>query len=119
MTELVISFAVDGLHFWPNAPAKYKEFGQPHRHLFKFVCWYPTKDSNDPNRRERELWELRQEAISSLSPFAGLYPQGGVYDFGAMSCEGCADFLKQAMGFSKVFCGEEEWLGAMVYGEQK
>ena len=42
MTELVFSFEVDGLHHWPGAPDRYREFGQPHRHLFKIICFYPT-----------------------------------------------------------------------------
>ena len=111
-TELVVGFEVDGLHYWPDAPQKYKEFGQPHRHLFKVVGWYPTGDSQDPTRRDVELWELRQDTIACLDSWYP--PLGGVCNFGPMSCEGIADFLKNKMGFSRVFVGEEDCLGAMV-----
>ena len=112
MTELVINFELDGLHFWPNAPEQYKEFGQPHRHLFKFICWYAINNSNDPARRDKELWELRQETISKIATYIPLIK--GVYNFGSMSCEGMADLLKSQMNFSRVFVGEEYWLGAVI-----
>ena len=110
MTELVISFEVDGIHFWPNAPEQYKEFSHPHRHLFKVICWYPTGDSDDLIRREREFWELRQQTIAHLHDVFGREP----IDFGPRSCEGISDFLKKEMGFSRVFCGEDWFLGATV-----
>ncbi len=112
MTELVVSFEIDGLHFWPNAPKQYEEFSHPHRHLFKFICWYPQKDSTDPTRREKELWELRQETIAFIDDH--FPPENGVVNFSSRSCEGIADLLKETMGFSKVFCGEEWFLGAIV-----
>ena len=113
MTELVVSVTIDGLHFWPNAPEQYKEFGQPHRHLFKIICFYPTGDSSDPNRREKELWELRQETLDFIFNDWEILGSGAV-DFGAMSCEGISDRIKDGMGFSKVFVGEEFWIGALV-----
>ena len=109
-TSLIVSFEVDGIHFWPNAPDKYKEFGQPHRHLFKFICLLPTSDSIDPARRDVELWELRQDVITSLRSDFGREP----IDFSARSCEGIADYVKMHWGFSKVFVGEEWFLGALV-----
>ena len=115
MTELVISFEIEGLHYWPNAPVGYKEFGRSHRHLFKVIGWYPTKSSNDPNRREKELFELRNEAFEFL--YSRDYPvRKNCIDFGPMSCEGIADLLlnSRELGFSKVFVGEEYWLGALV-----
>jgi hypothetical protein len=124
-TELVISFEIDGLHFWPDAPKQYEEFSKPHRHLFKFICWWSTKDSTDPNRREKELWELRQETILLIHKhWATGYPEHWAgeptyngfdpVNFKGMSCEGIADKVKEFGGFSKVFCGEEYWLGAVV-----
>ena len=112
-TSLVISFTVDGLHFWPNAPEEYKEFGQPHRHLFKFVCWVPV-DVKSSSDRPVELWELRQEAITAVVNSWHIN-MTNVCNFGEMSCEGVAQWLKDIMPrFSKVFCGEEIYLGAMV-----
>lgn len=112
-TELVISFEIDGLHFWPNAPKQYEEFSHPHRHLFKFICWYPQKGNNDPTRREKELWELRQGTISYLNNNCWIKLNDSI-DFGSMSCEGIAQTVKQDMNFSKVFVGEEWFLGAIV-----
>ena len=114
-TTLVISFTIDGLHSWPNAPKQYEEFSHPHRHLFKFICWGVTKDSSDPNRREKELWGLRQEAIECIGNEFVIADSGqDICNFLGMSCEGIADWLKNEMGFSKVFCGEEWFLGAIV-----
>jgi len=109
-TELVISFEVDGLHSWPDAPDKYKEFRQIHRHLFKVICFLPTVESNDPTRREVELWSLRQNVIQFLKSEFGEEP----INFKTMSCEGISDYLKEHWNFSSVFVGEEWFLGAMV-----
>ena len=113
MTELVISFEVDGLHFWPGAPDKYKEFGQLHRHLFKVICFLPMADSDDPNRRQVELWELRQDTIRAVD--MGFPNQRGITNFGPMSCEGISDTIRKMMGFSKVFVGEEWFQGVICY----
>ena len=112
MTELIVSFEVDGRHFWPNAPEKYKEFRQPHRHLFKCICTVLVRDSNDPTRRDIELWELRQTAISIINN--ELPQEHGVVDFKEMSCEGVADLLKNKLGANKVFVGEDVNFGAIV-----
>ena len=113
-TELIVSFTVDGIHFWPDAPEQYKEFGQPHRHPFKFVCWMPVEVLSSADRPV-ELWELRQRAITVVVNTFHIN-MTNVCDFGEMSCEGIAQWLKDVMpGFSKVYCGEEYWLGAMCY----
>lgn len=109
-TELVISFEVDGLHYWPSAPDRYSEFRQPHRHLFRFICWKAVTESRDPVRRDIELWELRRQAITQLHIMFNEEPS----DFGPRSCEGIADYLRDVMGFSKVFVGEDEDFGALV-----
>ena len=116
MTELVISFELDGLHYWPNAPEQYSEFRQPHRHLFKFICWYPTGNSQDPTRREKELWELRQDTITAIREefLHLLHPRTDLHDFSSMSVEGIADWVKDKLGFSKVFVGEDVNFGAVV-----
>ncbi len=115
MTELVVSFEVDGIHSWPAAPSRYSEFRQPHRHLFKFICYYPSNISSEPQRREVEIWELRQTTISYIEEHFLVYGYGTTIDFGDFSCEGIADFVRTGGGFSKVFCGEEWFLGALVY----
>ena len=121
-TSLVLSFTVDGIHFWPNAPERYKEFGQPHRHLFKVICVVPMPDSSDPDRRQKELWELRSETIDMVyEMFAseGCVKES-VIDFGGMSVEGIADAIRIGMGErlgvwpSQIFVGEDWFLGAIV-----
>jgi len=109
-TSLIVSFEVDGIHFWPNAPDKYKEFGQPHRHLFKVICVFPTGDSSDPTRRDVELWELRQNVLHYVKERFGKEP----INFGPMSVEGIADVIKNGMGFDKVLVCEEWFIGAIV-----
>lgn len=111
-TELVVSFEVDGYHYWPGAPEKYKEFGQPHRHIFKFICLFSTEDSHDPARRQIELWELRQNCLDYVR--ANYQIESFVCDFKDMSCEGIAEDIIIGMGASAVFVGEEYWLGAWV-----
>ena len=106
-TELVISFEVDGLHFWPDAPEQYKEFGQPHRHLFRFRCWLPTTAIN-PSDRIIELFELRQNTLKLIHDTFGDEP----CNFKDYSCEGVAKWLKPF--FSKVYVGEDDYFGAEV-----
>lgn len=112
MTTLVINFEAEGRHFWPNAPKEYSDFGEYHRHVFKFIVWYDIDKSSGSERRDKELFELRREAIIALSE--GFPIDNGVLDFEGMSCEGLADYLKEKMNFSRVFCGEDWLLGAEV-----
>ena len=114
-TELVASFEIDGLHHWPEAPSCFSEFRQPHRHLFKFVCFVPTTDPVHGFERSIELWELREGLILRVHGIFGQPGmQLGVIDFGALSCEGIASKFKEDVFLSKVFVGEEYWLGALV-----
>ena len=115
-TSLVVSGTVDGLHYWPNAPRQYSEFAQSHRHLFQFICHLPLAESTDPERRQVELWELRQKVLEHIFDTYPLETTKGfsVVNFGSKSCEGIADELLRAFGFSQVFVGEEANLGALV-----
>ena len=115
-TTLVVNATIDGIHSWPNAPEQYKEFSQPHRHLFKIICFFPMIDSNDPSRRQKELWELRSEVIDEIYDIFASEgcPKESMIDFGTMSCEGIADLIKDKTGASKVFVGEDVNFGAMV-----
>ena len=112
MTQLIISFELEGRHRWPDAPARYSDFAHTHRHLFKFICWYEIDKSTGPDRRDKELFELRRETIEVLKMEYGRadFP----LEFQDMSCEGIADWLKKEMRFSKVFCGESDFFGAIV-----
>jgi hypothetical protein len=117
MTELVISTEIDGIHCWPDAPDKYKEFKNPHRHLFKIICIISVNWSGSPDRRDKELWELRAD-VNGLIKKIGI-EKGPIIDFGSKSCEGIADNIKMLLAPEygddvKVFVGEEYWLGALV-----
>lgn len=106
-TELVISFEVEGKHYWPEAPELYKEFETPHSHIFKVICFFNTKESDDPTRRELELFALRRQCLQLVTNhYNGM--------FGGMSCEGIADSIKQLVEASRVFVGEDQWFGALV-----
>lgn len=110
-TDLVVSFEIDGLHYWPNAPLRYSEFEHPHRHLFKIVCYFPTRESNDVARREEELWELRRKCITKvMETFA--FRDCEQCNFEDRSCEGIAQELIHLLKATEVFVGEEYWLGA-------
>ena len=110
--KLVVSFSIDGTHYWPDAPKKYSEFSHPHRHLFKFILWFAVKDSDDPTTREVELWDLRYKAKTAVYSMWALNRHK--VNFGSMSCEGISKALKEKMGADSVFVGEEENLGALV-----
>ena len=110
-TSLVVSLTVDGYHCWPDAPEWYSEFKNRHRHLFKVICWLPQEDSNKPDRRQMELWDLRHTIDIGIATKYG-FPA----EFGNRSCEGIADEILCLGGFdfSKVFVGEETDFGAEV-----
>lgn len=111
-TELVVSFELDGLHAWPEAPDRYKEFRQSHRHLFKFILYFPV-DVESKNERPKELWELRQNCIYQLGGCFG-NDENLVRDFKDWSCEGIAKYCIETFGCIKAFVGEETNLGAWV-----
>jgi len=108
--NLVVSFEISGVHYWPGAPAQHKEFKHPHRHLFKFIVWAP-----ETKPRNMELFLVRGSLIEwvvrTYPPVDT--PTGGV-DFGPRSCEEIALELKKAWSAKRVFVGEEWFLGAEV-----
>ena len=109
MTELVVSFEIDGVHCWPNAPEKYREFRQPHRHLFKFVCFFPVTIKKESDRPV-ELWEFRQNIIEWVT---------SIYDnpaqFNDLSCEGLSNLLLEEFHLSKCYVFEDFSHGAVSY----
>ena len=106
-TELVVSFEYEGTHFWPNPPEKFEEFGQEHRHIFKFIVFFSTIHRHDPTRRDYELFEARRFCLDKVDQMFN-------HQFGGMSCEGIADAVINLTRASKVFVGEDYWLGAWV-----
>jgi hypothetical protein len=102
---------MNGIHRWPAASDKCKEFREPHRHLFKFIVWAPETES-----RSMELFMVREALIHWVEkgyPCCIDLEAGGV-DFGDFSCEDIATTLKEEWHAEKVFCGEEWFLGAEV-----
>jgi hypothetical protein len=113
--ELVVSFTVDGYHSWPDAPDIFKEFRERHRHLFKFICFYPVEQGGVDTRQE-ELFELRQKTIA-IANSIGVLCDNLVIDYQNYSCEGIAQLII-AYGYSKVFVGEDDGFGALVTQEE-
>lgn len=111
--HLVVSFELNGVHCWLGAPDEYREFRQPHRHLFKFIFWIPVTGP-----RSVELFNAREFLIESV---LAAYPRilskdllARGSDFGSSSCEDIARKMKDTLGAKKVFVGEEWYLGAEV-----
>jgi len=112
MTELVFQFIIDGYHFWPDAPEKYKEFRQSHRHLFRFVCKFEVMPQSYIDRTE-ELWELRQNTIEKVFLIWGT-DRPNICDFKSLSVEGIAELTKENCHLSSCFVGEDENFGAII-----
>src|ERR1035437_4138242 len=109
-TRLIIGIEVDGFHRWPDAPDKYIEFRNKHRHLFKIICYIPLENSADPNRRQKELWEERFIINSWINDHYGNPAQ-----FNDMSCEGLSELLLQQFKLSKCYVFEDTLIGAVSY----
>lgn len=108
--DLVVSFELNGTHYWPNPPKGCEEFEKPHRHLFKFIVVCPESKS-----RSLELFAVRKslmEWVTRLYPTSSL--EAGGIDFGSSSCEDIATNLKETWKVNKIFVGEEYFLGAIV-----
>ena len=108
-TELIVSFEIDGLHFWPNAPKQYEEFSHPHRHLFKIVCFLPVTIKKESDRPV-ELWEFRQTVIEWVTKIYGNPAQ-----FDVLSCEGLSNLLLKEFHLSKCYVFEDSSHGAVSY----
>ena len=108
--NLVVSFEVNGVHCWPDAPDKHKEFRSLHRHLFKFIVWAPETKS-----RNMELFMIREALIHWVEiTYPPCHLEAGGVNFGGSSCEDIAAALKKAWNTKRVFVGEEWFLGAEV-----
>ena len=109
--DLVVSFEINGIHHWPDAPDICAEFKNPHRHLFKFIVWAPETKS-----RKMELFLVRESLMKWVRkeyPDCVALEAEGV-DFGGSSCEDIATNLKKSWNATKVFVGEEWGLGAIT-----
>jgi hypothetical protein len=118
-TDLKVKFTVEGTHCWPDAPDIYNVFKNPHCHTFIFEVVISTKDSDDENRREIELWDIRRY-IKRTATECGVRNFDGTINYKDMSCEGIAQKLfeklkKNSFNVKSVSVCEEDGLGAIVY----
>lgn len=114
--DLVVSFELEGRHYWPGAIKPYTDFGAPHRHLFKFIVVVPI-----PSSRAVELFELRSALIDHIRTMYDV--EAGIIDFGGSSCEDialalCTSIIDNGVchckAITKIFVGEEWFLGALL-----
>jgi len=113
MISVVVSFEVPGRHHWPNPPAEFSAFEQPHSHQFRIICKVPITFP-----RQVELYKLRSDITNALEKRFRFRP-GASLDFGGYSCEEIAATVQEilhSMGHrhASVFVGEEHLMGALV-----
>lgn len=77
---IIVSFDIEGVHRWPNAPDKYLLLRNPHSHIFHFDCEIPVTDYD----REFEFLDVRRELIRAIRVS---YGSSEPCDFRSMSCE--------------------------------
>ena len=111
MTNLIVKWDAEGMHYWPDAPEEFAVYGHPHEHIFHFVCYLPVKVSSVEDR-PLELLKVRRELIKKMET-----KYGNPLNFGPMSCEGIAQSLyyiiRNGLAIrSKVVVMEDKFVGA-------
>ena len=82
-----VTFALDGLHNWPDAPDRLSFLRHPHTHEFQFRVTFPQKES-----RDIEFFEFAADAETLVrGTFDGNRLR--MLNFGAWSCEDIAEIL--------------------------
>lgn len=85
MKKRVITFnAVEGYHYYPNAPKFCEYLKNIHRHIFEIRCEFEVQNNN----REIEINEMQKKIKKKLK---GLF--GEPCNFGRRSCEDIAEIL--------------------------
>lgn len=85
MKRQVITFnAVEGYHYYPNAPEFCKYLRNNHRHIFEIRCGLEVKHNN----REIEINEMQRKIEKKLKSLFG-----NPCNFGKRSCEDIAEIL--------------------------
>lgn len=104
-TEVITFNAIEGFHFWKDAPAAVGFLKDNHRHMFHVRCFFEVNDLD----REVEIILMQREVESYLH---GTY--GKPCQFGGMSCEMIAEELLVALKASCVEVLEDGEGGAIV-----
>lgn len=81
--DIFVTFKVEGLHHWPDAPPRRNYLSNPHRHQFGFRVETTVKHDD----REIEFHDLRDRAEFLAGDLGAPGPLTKLVDFGAMSCE--------------------------------
>lgn len=87
--------AIEGFHFWKDAPDEVGFLRAEHRHIFDIRCWWQVSH----NDRDLEII-LQQHKVEDFIR----EQYGSPAKFGGMSCESIADELMAHFGFALVKC---------------
>lgn len=93
-----VTFQVEGVHCWPDAPDHLLHLRSPHRHQFHFKVTFPQRKD-----RGIEFHEYRQYCMRVLSATYGREAPLMFAQFYSRSCEAIALHLAQALVVSTQF----------------
>lgn len=82
--------AIEGFHYYPNAPKFCAYLGFKHRHIFVIRCQFEVTH----NEREIEINEMQHKIEETLHKW-----YGKPCDFDGLSCESIANNLMQEFDF--------------------
>lgn len=109
MYQVITFNKITGMHYWENAPDKFKYLSYPHRHEFYIRCWF---DVADPDR-EIEINEQQYIIESTIKERYMNHRGEGVF-FGGMSCENIAEYCIDVFGCAACEVLEDGFGGAYV-----
>ncbi len=114
MTEIVVTFAVEGFHSWPDAAvAEPRAFylAAVHRHIFHFTCWKEVSHDD----RDIEFQVFRRDMLRWLArKYRDKKNLDGALGFQRMSCEMIAKKLIEQFDLSACQVMEDNENGARV-----
>lgn len=98
-TNSFITFRVEGIHSWPEAPTELRYLRDPHRHSFNFKISFPQEKD-----RGIEFHQFKQYVEEVLRKSYGRTGPHAVFiDFQDKSCEAIAQSLVRALLMSTRF----------------
>ncbi len=119
MTEIIVTFAVEGFHCWPDAPkVEPRAFYlcALHRHLFHFTCWKKVEHNN----RDIEFQVFRRDIMKWLAQeYRDRKNLDGALGFQQMSCEEIATVTLNQFGLTRCRVMEDNENGAQVTAIQR
>jgi len=101
-TEIIVTFQVEGFHFWKNAPDEVAFLRDNHRHIFHITAYKEVSHSD----RDIEFILLKRE-MKKQFPYEP-------FQFGEMSCEMIASALVKVFDLSACEVWEDKENGAIV-----